>query len=124
MDFSKMSYNIVKSLRTMKMVKIVVFVPKAYADFVRQAIGDAWGEKFGKYSHASFSTEGTGRFKPLKGAHPAIGMIGKIEKVVEERIECICERSKAKKIIAAIRKVHPYEEIAIDIYPLISEEEL
>lgn len=50
--------------------------------------------------------------------------MGKLEEVVEEKIECVLERDKAKTVIEAIKKVHPYEEVAFDIYPLISEEEL
>jgi hypothetical protein len=105
-------------------VKIVVFVPKTHADVVRQAMGDCGGGKMGFYSHCSFSSVGVGRFKPLEGAHPSIGEIGKLVEVEEERIECICERGKAKGVIAAVSKVHPYEEVALDIFPLLSEEEL
>ncbi len=108
----------------MNQVKIVVFVPKSHTDIVRKAMGDAGSGKIGLYSHCSYSVDGIGRYKPLDGAHPAIGEVGKFEKVKEERIECVCERAKAKEIIAAMRKVHPYEEVAFDIYPLISEEEL
>jgi len=60
----------------------------------------------------------------LKGASPFLGKAGKFEEVEEERIECVCERSKAKEVISAMCKVHPYEEIAFDVYPLILEEEL
>lgn len=50
--------------------------------------------------------------------------MGKFEEVEEERIECVCDKAKAKEVIAAMRKVHPYEEVAFDIYPLLTEEEL
>ncbi len=106
------------------LVKLVVFVPETHADAVRKAMGDSGGGKLGNYSHCSFSSGGIGRFKPLDGAHPAIGKVGRLEEVKEERVECICERGMAKKIIAAIKKVHPYEEVAFDIYPLILENEL
>ena len=105
-------------------VKIVVFVPKTHTDIIRQAIGDVGAGKIGNYSHCSYSVDGVGRYKPLEGAKPHIGKVGKFEEVEEERIECVSEKSKAKEVIAAIRKVHPYEEVAFDIYPLISEEEL
>ena len=108
----------------MNQIKIVVFVPKTHSDIVRQAMGDAGAGKIGNYSHCSYSVDGIGRYKPLEGSHPAIGQIGKFEQVEEERIECVCDRSKSKEVLNAIRKVHPYEEVAIDIYPLISEEEL
>lgn len=101
-----------------KMVKIVVYVPEVNADAVREAMGKAGAGKLGNYSFCSFSAKGIGRFKPGKGANPTIGKVGKTEQVVEERIETICERKKLAKVIAAIKKVHPYEEVALDIYPL------
>ena len=107
-----------------KLVKIVVFVPKSHTDVVRQAMGDAGAGRIGNYSHCSFSIDGVGRYKPTEGAKPFIGEVGRFEEVQEERIECVCDKSKAKKVIAAMRKVHPYEEVAFDIYPLLSEEEL
>lgn len=107
-----------------KLVKLVVFVPETHADAVRKAMGDAGAGRLGNYSHCSFSAGGTGRFRPLEGAKLAIGKVGKLEEVREERVECICERSMARAIIAAVRKVHPYEEVAFDIYPLIPEDEL
>jgi hypothetical protein len=108
----------------MEQVKIVVFVPTSHAEIVRQAMGDAGAGKIGQYSHCSFSAGGIGRFRPLAGAQPAIGEVGKFEAVEEERIEAACERENARQVIAAIRSVHPYEEPAIDIYPLLTEEDL
>ena len=107
-----------------KLVKLVTFVPKSHADLVRKAMGDAGAGKIGNYSHNSFTITGTGRWLPLRGANPTIGEVGKLSQEEEERVECVCERKLAKKVIDEIRKVHPYEEVAIDIYPLISEEEL
>lgn len=108
----------------MKQVKIVVFVPKSHTDIVRRAMGDAGAGKIGNYSHCSYSVDGIGRYKPLEGANPTIGEVGKFEEVQEERVECVCERTTAKVVIKAIREVHPYEEVAFDIYPLILEEDL
>ena len=108
----------------MNMVKIVTFVPVKDAEKVRMAVGDAGEGVLGNYHHASFSTKGVGRFIPEEGANPAIGEVGKLVEVEEERIEVICQKEKVKYIVAAIRKVHPYEEIPLEIYPLISEGEL
>ena len=72
----------------------------------------------GNYSFCSFSSRGVGRFRPEQGANPAIGTVGKLEAVEEERIETICDRAILQDVIAAINKVHPYEEVALDVYPL------
>ena len=99
-------------------VKLVVTVPLTHADIVREAMGKVGAGKIGNYEFCSFSVRGTGRFKPMKGAQPAIGRVGMIESVEEERIEVSCEREKLPAIIQAIKDVHPYEEVAIDLYPL------
>ena len=107
-----------------RQVKIVVFVPLSHADIVRKAMGDAGAGQIGNYDHCSFSSKGIGRFIPKEGAKPSIGAVGKSEEVEEERVEMICPKDKALKVIEAMKKVHPYEEVAFDIYPLLSEEEL
>ncbi len=56
---------------------------------------------------------------PVEGASPAIGQVGKLEQVAEERIEISCDSDSVKAVIAAIREAHPYEEPAIDIYELV-----
>lgn len=108
----------------MEQIKIVVFVPKTHTDVVRQAMGDAGAGRIGNYSHCSYSSDGVGRYKPTEGAKPFIGEVGKAEEVIEERVEFVCDRNKAKGVIAAMKKVHPYEEVAFDIYPLLTESEL
>jgi len=108
----------------MEIVKIVTFVPETHADSVREAIVNAGGGRIGNYTHCTFSVKGVGRFKPGVGADPAIGAIGSLESVQEEKIEFVCERVLAKKVMEAIRKVHPYEEVPIDVYPLINETEI
>ena len=101
-----------------KNVKLVVFVPESHADIVRDAIGKAGGGKIGNYSFCTFSSKGVGRFKPEEGAHPTIGEVGKLEAVEEERIEILCGRNILKDVLLAMKKAHPYEEVAYDIYPV------
>ena len=108
----------------MSLVKIVTFVPPANADDVRRALGEAGAGKIGNYSFCSYSVLGKGRFTPSVDAHPHIGMPGSAETVEEERIEVVCDRAHAKAVVDMVRAAHPYEEVAIDIYPLLDESEL
>ncbi len=101
-----------------KNVKLVVFVPEANADTVRQVMGDAGAGIIGNYSHCSFSSKGFGRFVPKAGANPTIGEVGKPEMVAEERIEVLVAREKIEVVVAAMKSAHPYEEVAFDIYPV------
>jgi hypothetical protein len=98
--------------------KIITYVPLSHADKVREAIAQVGGGKLGKYTHCTFSTKGIGRFKPETGANPHIGKVGVVETVEEERIEVTCSNDTVDVVIKAIKKVHPYEEIPIDVYNL------
>lgn len=95
-----------------------MYVPESHGDIVRDAIGAAGAGKIGNYSHCTFTIKGTGRFKPLEGANPTIGEVGKLEVVEEERIETVCAAEDLKNILKTIKEVHPYEEPATDVYPI------
>lgn len=103
-----------------ELVKLVVFVPQENASEMRQALGEAGAGRIGEYSFCSFSIKGVGRFKPSDKANPHIGEAGELEAVDEERIEVACEKAQSPQIIEVIKKVHPYEEVVIDIYPMLS----
>ncbi|HEV2364630.1 MAG TPA: nuclear transport factor 2 family protein [Caulobacteraceae bacterium] len=98
--------------------KVVVTVPVESAEALRQAIGAAGGGRIGSYEFCSFSVRGQGRFRPGPGARPAIGEIGRLETVEEERLEVTCAADMLAAVTTAIRQSHPYEEVALDIYAL------
>lgn len=99
-------------------VKFVVFVPSSHSDIVREALGKAGAGKIGNYDFCSFSTKGVGRFRGNGNSNPAIGEPGKYESVEEEKIEVIVSRDVLDFVISEVKKVHPYEEVAFDVYPL------
>ena len=101
-----------------KNVKLVIFVPIPHADAVRQTLGEAGAGKIGNYDFCSFSSRGTGRFRGNEKTNPTIGKAGKYEAVEEERIEAIVPREILAKVIEKVKAVHPYEEVAFDVYPL------
>ena len=103
-----------------ELVKLVTFVPEDHADAMRQALGEAGAGKIGEYTFCSFSLKGVSRFKSGDGAHPAIGKPGEFTRVDEERIEVACDKQQVNDIIKVIKKAHPYEEVVIDIYPMLS----
>lgn len=104
-----------------KFIKVVVFVPSSHADKIRAALAEAGAGKLGDdYDNCSFSVKGIGRFRGLGGSKPFIGKAGEITEVEEERIETICPNTKLYKVLEAIKEVHPYEEPAVDIYPMLN----
>src|SRR5690349_2407488 len=100
------------------MDKLTTFVPVAGAEMLRTTLAAAGAGRIGDYDHASFSTPGTGRFRPLAGAQPAIGTVGEVETVQEERIEVVLPRARRSAVVRALLNAHPYEEPAFDLVEL------
>jgi dinuclear metal center YbgI/SA1388 family protein len=98
--------------------KWVIFVPPENADALREAIFAAGAGQIGDYSHCGWSVTGTGQFLPEDGAKPAIGSVGAVERVVEDRIEVVASIGVRHQVLAAMRAAHPYEEPAFDIVTL------
>ena len=101
-----------------KLLKLVVFVPSSHGEEIRLDMGAAGFGKLGNYSNCSFTSEGVGRFKPEEGSKPFIGEDYKIESVMEEKVEFIVFEDEVKEALRTIKRIHPYEEVAYDIYPL------
>ncbi len=102
------------------MYKLIVFVPASHHAKVRNAICAAGAGKLGNYDCCTFSTEGFGTFRPLKGARPYLGKVGKLSKIKEIRLEAIVPQKVLKKVIAAMKLAHPYEEVAFDVIKLVA----
>lgn len=98
--------------------KWVVYVPTEHADAVRTAMFGAGGGQIGDYSQCSWSAPGTGQFLPHEGASPAIGTVGSVEHVAEDRVEVIAPAARRRDLLTAVRAAHPYEEPAFDIFSI------
>ncbi len=98
--------------------KLVVFVPADAAEAVRAAVTEAGAGRLGDYDSCTFSVTGQGRFRPLDGARPAIGQVGRPEVVEEVRLEAVAPRRLRGEVVAALRAAHPYEEPAYDVHEL------
>ncbi|EOS57848.1 MULTISPECIES: Nif3-like dinuclear metal center hexameric protein [Paenibacillus] len=112
------SADSLEDVHTDNLYKLVVFVPKDHHEPVLQAMLNAGAGHIGNYSHCSFNIEGFGTFKPGEGTDPYIGSQGKLERVEELRIETVVPHSLRGKVIQAMLKQHPYEEVAYDLYPM------
>lgn len=101
-----------------RLYKIVVFIPEDHHMKVLDAMCEAGAGWIGNYSHCTFNLRGTGTFLPGEGANPYIGKQGQLEQVEEVRLETIVPESALSRVVQAMLKAHPYEEVAYDIYPL------
>lgn len=99
--------------------KWIVYVPAENAEAVQAAVFAAGAGHIGDYSHCSWSVGGVGQFLPHEGAAPAVGSIGKVERVAEDRFEVVAPARSRAAVLAAMRAAHPYEEPAFDIFAMV-----
>ena len=99
--------------------KLVVFVPREALETVREALFQAGAGRIGDYERCSWYTAGTGTFRGGGGTDPAIGEAGREERVAELRLETVYPEDLHDEVVAALRRAHPYEEPAFDVYPLL-----
>jgi dinuclear metal center YbgI/SA1388 family protein len=100
------------------LLKVVVFVPSPHVQAVLAAMFATDAGHIGDYTCCSFRCEGVGTFQPGQTARPAVGETGRRNDVQESRIEIAVRSDRLDALLEAIRRVHPYETTACDIYPL------
>lgn len=100
--------------------KWVVMVPEGSADQVTEAMFHAGAGAIGEYTDCLWSVVGTGQFLPAAGANPAVGAVGDLTRVDEERIETVAPKHRRGAVLAALRAAHPYEEPAFDVFAQVA----
>jgi dinuclear metal center YbgI/SA1388 family protein len=98
--------------------KLVVYVPVEEAERLLDALAGAGAGHVGDYERCAWSTTGTGTFRPLAGASPAVGRVGEVERVQEARLEVVLPRALRGRVLRAMHEAHPYEEPAHDLLEL------
>lgn len=130
-DYFGVNYRICEELRLKNQAvlmpkkhslqQLVVYVPKDYAEQVKQAAFDGGAGNIGFYDECSFSVSGRGSFRPLPGSDPFEGKECVRETTEEEILYFIFEDYKQQKVLSKVREAHPYEEMAYQIYQLENE---
>lgn len=100
------------------MYKICVFIPQSHLEQVKLAMFEAGAGRIGDYDSCSWQTLGTGQFRPLDNSSPYIGEVGKVESVQEYKVEMVCSDDLIKDTVSAMKRAHPYEEVAYDVWQL------
>lgn len=100
------------------MYKFCFFVPASDAEATKEAVFTAGGGRIGDYDCCAWQTLGQGQFRPLEGSNPHLGVHGRLEQVEELKVELVCEDRLIHEVVAAMKRAHPYEEPAYEVYRL------
>ncbi|KAH6857048.1 GTP cyclohydrolase 1 type 2/Nif3 [Chaetomium sp. MPI-CAGE-AT-0009] len=107
---------------TLTRYKLVFHVPPAALEACKAAVFAAGAGRYpgsGNYTEVCYISPGTGQFRPGDTAKPHIGTPGALEQVEETRVETLCVGEEAaRKAVAALKKVHPYEEPAYSVFKM------
>ncbi len=101
------------------MYKLCFFVPESHVEAVKEAVFASGAGKIGDYEACCWQVLGYGQFRPLAGSQPFLGQQGELERVMEYRVELVCDGARIKEAVAALRAAHPYEEPAFDVQQLV-----
>ncbi len=99
-------------------VKLEIFVPQEYALKIRDHLAEIGVGRIGDYDHCVAIYPVQGYFRPLPGANPFDGEIGRIQETAEAKVEVNCKRELVNEAIRIVRRVHPYEEPLVNVIPL------
>ena len=116
----KLKLHNIKVLSPVKnsLVKLVTYIPESHLEKVREAIFKAGAGVIGNYDQCGFTISGTGSFRGNENTKPFVGEKGKIHFEKEIRFETVLFFHLKEKVIKVLLEVHPYEEVAYDIYTL------
>jgi len=108
------------SLQDIKYFKLEIFIPETHFTFLQKALQEVDAGKIkGNYDSCLSYAPVTGMWRPLEGANPYLGKENELCQATELKVEVCCKAENLEKTVAAIKKVHPYEEPVINILPLI-----
>ncbi|QTD37524.1 Nif3-like dinuclear metal center hexameric protein [Polaribacter batillariae] len=95
--------------------KLTTYIPSNNASTLRTALFNAGAGNIGNYDQCSFNTEGIGTYRGNESSNPVVGEKGKLHSEKETKISIVFESKNESKILNALQKNHPYEEIAYEI---------
>jgi len=100
------------------LLKLVTYIPESHIEEIRNEIFRAGAGVLGNYDRCSFASAGTGSYRGNENTNPFAGEKGEMHFEKEIRFETVMLSHLKDKVISALLKVHPYEEVAYDIFPL------
>ncbi len=103
----------------MDLYRLSFYVPGDGLEGVKTALFAVGAGHIGNYDQCCWQTRGQGQFRPLPGSEAVIGELGQLTQLEEWKVEMVCEGKNLKRILAALKAAHPYEEVAYDVLQMV-----
>ena len=99
--------------------KLEIFIPESHLEVLAETLRAVDAGHIGRYDGCFSYAPVTGCWRPLLGSVPYLGREGELSREPELKVEVTCLRSRAAETVAAVKRVHPYEEPVINVIPLL-----
>ncbi len=96
------------------------YVPETHLEQVKSALFESGAGQIGNYQSCSWEVKGQGQFRPMEGSDPFIGASGRVEKVMEYKVEMVCDSGQVRGIVEVLIRAHPYETPAYHLQPIVT----
>ena len=100
------------------MYKLCFYVPDSHLEAVKKAVFAAGAGRVGAYDSCCWQMLGQGQYRPLDGSQPFIGQVGHVQHVPEWKVEMVVADELIHETVKAMKKAHPYETPAFDVWRL------
>ena len=98
--------------------KLEIFIPETHLSALQEALQAVDAGHIGNYDCCLSYSGVTSCWRPLEGAKPYHGSVGKISSEPELKVEVTCRTEQVDAAIEAVKMIHPYEEPVINAIPL------
>lgn len=98
--------------------KLEIFIPATCLPTLRETLRNMDAGHIGNYDSCLSYSEVISNWRPLAGSNPYIGQKNMLSEEAELKVETVCRTENVRSTLAAIRRMHPYEEPVINVIPL------
>lgn len=106
------------------MFKLSFYVPESHLESVKTALFASGAGRYRDYDQCCWQVLGEGQFRPLANSQPFVGQTHQLEKIAEYKVEMVCEDALAKAVVKVLLDTHPYEEVAYEVYRILTLDNL
>ena len=111
-------------LRDIEFYKVITYLPEKFLEEMMERMNESMETLYSNYDFVFSFWKVEGRWRPLEGAVPFQGEVGRVEEGKEIRLETTVKEKDVQQVVLAVRGMHPYEEPVIDIIPVIPYRQL
>ena len=99
-------------------LKLEIFIPESHLEELEAVLAKEDAGHIGNYDCCLSYSYVMSTWRPLPGTKPYCGNTGTVSCERELKVEVTISTEQLKPVMAAVRRIHPYEEPVVNVIPL------